>query len=314
MTETGQLSQQLTILIADDDRRVLEAFARNLNHAGYQVLTATGGEEALEIYHATQPDITLLDIRMPQMDGLMVLHAIREKAPEAEVVLTTGHGDEDLVIAALRANASDFISKPIDQMTLEAVLRRSRERIRLRKELHTAREALRASEERYRRIVETVPDVITTIDREGTILFINQPIGGVIEEDLVGESVRDFLTPVDQKTAMGEIERVFETGETGSFRIKGVQTDAWYENRIGPVWQDGKVVAATIISTNINRQVEREQGLEAACEALADRLEQLALTKARELNETHRHTIADIAPKSTMETSQVDETNEADVV
>lgn len=255
-------SESLVILIADDDQRVLDAFARNLAQAGYQVLTAAGGREALEVYREATPDVALVDIRMPHVDGLEVLKTIREQDPESEIILTTGHGDKNLVIAALRAGASDFISKPIDQITLDAALQRVRKRMRLREELHAAQAALEASEERYRLIVETVPDVITTIDREGTILFINRPIDGLIEEDLVGKNTRDFLPPAEQETAMREIEHVFATGESKSFTIESPRTNEWYENRIGPVWQKGRVVAVTIISTNITERIEREHGLE----------------------------------------------------
>lgn len=296
MTETSQPPQPLTILIADDDPRVLRTFARNLAHAGHQVVTATGGEEALARYDETSPDITLVDIRMPDVDGLAVLHAIRERNPEAEVIPTTGHGDKDLVISALRADASDFISKPIDQVTLETVLGRSRERIGLRRELHAAQKALEASEARYRRIVQTVPDIITTLDREGTVLFINRPVGGLIEDDLIGKKVRDFLPPKERETAMQELERVFATGEARSFKIKGPRTGAWYDNRIAPVWQDGRVVAATIISTNIKEQVEREQGLKATCEALENRVQEHA--SELEGSEARFRAIFEAAPDS----------------
>lgn len=266
--------QELTVLIADDDRRVLNAFARNMAHAGYQVLTASSGEEALTIYQEAAPDIALVDVRMPRVDGLAVLQTIREQDPRAEVILTTGHGDKNLVIAALRAGASDFIAKPIDQVTLQAVLRRSRERIQLRGGLRAAMEALQASEERYRRIVETIPDVITTLDREGTILFINRPIGGLVEDELIGKKVQEYLPSAERETVMQEIERVFATGESKSFTIKSSRTNAWYRNRIGPVWKNGDVVAATVISTNVTEQVYREEGLRSACSALEDQVQE----------------------------------------
>ena len=279
MSQGKGSSRRFSILIADDDRRVLDAFARNLDHAGHRVWTAAGGREALEIYQEASPDVALVDIRMPQVDGLQVLAAIREQDPQAEVILTTGHGDRNLVIAALRAGASDFISKPIDQVTLDAALHRVQRRIRLREELHAAREALEASEERYRLIVETMPDIITTLDREGTILFINRPIGGLIEGDLVGKKVRDFLPPAKRETAMQEIEHVFTTGESKSFTIKGPRTGAWYENRIGPVWQDGRVVAVTIISIDITERKRMEMALQEHAESL----ERMVLAEAHEL-------------------------------
>lgn len=130
------------ILIVDDDPRVLRTFARNLTVSGYEVLTASRGAEALRIYDREQPSISMVDVRMPDMDGFAVLRAIRERNPAAEVILVTGHGDMSIAIDALRAGASDFIPKPVGQVTLETALQRAQERLRLKRELRRAQEAL----------------------------------------------------------------------------------------------------------------------------------------------------------------------------
>ena len=154
----------LKILIVDDDDRVLKTFARNLKMAGYTVLTASRGAQAMEIYHDEQPDIVTLDMRMPGMDGFSALQEIRSSSPEAEVILTTGHGDKEMVIEALRAGASDFIPKPIDRVTLNTVLRRAEERIRLREELHRAQAARQASEARFRAAAENNPNTFSILE------------------------------------------------------------------------------------------------------------------------------------------------------
>ncbi len=135
--------EETQILVVDDDARVLNTFSRNLNLAGYPVITASNGQAALEIYRETRPDITLVDVRMPYMDGFEVLRAIRERDPEAEVILVTGHGDMEMAIEALREGASDFIPKPVEQSTLNAALRHAKERLRLKRELREAQAALR---------------------------------------------------------------------------------------------------------------------------------------------------------------------------
>ncbi len=137
------VSETEKILIVDDDARVLRTFSRNLSLEGYTVLTADSGQSALDLYALEHPEIVLVDVRMPYMDGFEVLAAIRERDPESEVILVTGHGDVDMTIAALRAGASDFIPKPVEKATLQAALRRSRERLRLQRELRAATEALK---------------------------------------------------------------------------------------------------------------------------------------------------------------------------
>lgn len=130
------------ILVVDDDPRVLRTFARNLTLIGHEVLTAAGGEEALQIYDRECPAISMVDVRMPDMDGFALLRAIRERDPAAEVILVTGHGDMSIAIDALRAGASDFIPKPVGQVTLETALQRSQGRLRLKRELRAAQRAL----------------------------------------------------------------------------------------------------------------------------------------------------------------------------
>ncbi|MBN1177917.1 MAG: PAS domain S-box protein, partial [Anaerolineae bacterium] len=129
------------------DARVLQTFARTLRLAGYVVHTAEGGEDGLALYHYEQPDIVMLDLRMPGLDGLTTLQAIRAHDPEANVILVTGHGEKDDVIAALRAGASDFLPKPIDQVALESALRRAEERIHLKRKLCASQESLRLQNE-----------------------------------------------------------------------------------------------------------------------------------------------------------------------
>ena len=128
---------QETILVVDDDARVLQAFGRALTLIGYAVLTADSGEQGIEIYAHERPDVVITDVRMPQVDGFAVLQRVREHNPDAEVILITGHGDMEMAIAALRAGASDFVVKPVVADQLEIALQRAQKRLRLRRKLHT---------------------------------------------------------------------------------------------------------------------------------------------------------------------------------
>ncbi|MBN2003886.1 MAG: response regulator [Anaerolineae bacterium] len=135
---------EIKLLVVDDDARILQTYARSLVQKGYQVLTAASGTEALQLYTVEWPDVVITDLRMYPMDGWAVLHAVRARDPNADVILMTGHGDLDTAITALRAGASDFVTKPVDMQSLEAVLRRAHERIRLKRELQEAQAAIRS--------------------------------------------------------------------------------------------------------------------------------------------------------------------------
>ena len=114
-----------TILVIDDERPTLQMFELYLGAYGYRVLVAASGEEGLAVFDAETPSIVLTDIKMPGMDGLEVLEAIKARRPETEVIVITGHGDTDLALAALGLRATDFIDKPIRRETLEAALGRA---------------------------------------------------------------------------------------------------------------------------------------------------------------------------------------------
>ena len=117
------------ILIVDDDPALLEALpeALRLRLDGVTVETADSGAAALERIAARDYDAIVTDIRMPGMDGLELLAEIRARRPDTPTLMITGHGENELVVGALRGGACDFIRKPIDRDYLIAALRRAME-------------------------------------------------------------------------------------------------------------------------------------------------------------------------------------------
>ncbi len=130
------------ILLVDDEKDIREVVHLFLSDLGYQVLEAEDGDEALRIFQETQPPIVLTDIKMPNMDGIELLQAIKRVNPETEVVMITGHGDMDLAVKSLKYEATDFITKPINVNVLEIALQRVRDRIITRQQLKEYTESL----------------------------------------------------------------------------------------------------------------------------------------------------------------------------
>jgi PAS domain S-box-containing protein len=127
--------------------------------------------------------------------------------------------------------------------------------------LKLAKQKLDESEELWRSLVETAPDIITTVDREGTIRFINQSIGALSPAKTMGKCFYDFLPQQYHEIAMDSVESVFHTGETDSFEVRAGESHAptWYTYRVGPLRISGKVVAATIITTNTTEFKQAEE-------------------------------------------------------
>ena len=112
------------VLVVDDEPGVVELLYRFLSGLGCEVTTARSGAEALEALRQSSPDFTLLDIRMPEMDGLEVLDAIRVEGLDAgKVWVVSGYANDAEAQQALERGAADFISKPLDLKYLEWSLR-----------------------------------------------------------------------------------------------------------------------------------------------------------------------------------------------
>ncbi len=227
-----------TILVVDDDTRLLSLFSRHLRKAGYQVLTAADGMEAMEIYARENPTIAIVDVRLPHIDGFQVLQAIREQDPETEVIMITGHADMNMAISALRIGASDFIPKPLEPAVLTATLQRAEERLRLKQELRAARAEL----EQYAADLEArnheLRQAQARLVREENLAFlaqlaialaheVNNPLATI--KTLVSitkrlpeatPSVRERMTMIDQEVdrisaVVSEISNVPRFGQEG---------------------------------------------------------------------------------------------------
>ncbi len=122
------LSKQFRILAVDDEKRILTFLKTKLKASGYEVFTAGNGKEALELVHAQQPDLIVLDIVMPKMDGIEMLKELRSFSPVPVIMLSAKGADTDK-IRGLSLGADDYLAKPFnpDELVarIEAIRRRA---------------------------------------------------------------------------------------------------------------------------------------------------------------------------------------------
>src|SRR3989338_8011423 len=102
-----------TILLVDDEEGILQALSAILRDEGYQVAEAQGGTQAVKSVAKDPPSAILLDIWMPDQDGLETLRQIREIAPDVPVIMMSGHGTIETAIKAIKLGAYDYIEKPL---------------------------------------------------------------------------------------------------------------------------------------------------------------------------------------------------------
>lgn len=110
------------VLIVDDAIFMRTKASRLLTQEGYQVVEAVDGADAIRKYKAEKPDLVLMDITMPVLDGITSLKAIRAEDESARVIMVTALGQRSMVLEAIRAGAKDFVVKPFQpEKLLEAV-------------------------------------------------------------------------------------------------------------------------------------------------------------------------------------------------
>jgi DNA-binding NtrC family response regulator len=123
------------ILVVDDEQLIRWSIEQNLKKQGYDAVTAENGEIALKIVCEEQPDLILLDIQMPGMNGLEVLEKVKEIDEDIVVIMVTAQGGLETAVNAMRMGAYDYINKPFDFDELAIVIRKALETSYLRREV-----------------------------------------------------------------------------------------------------------------------------------------------------------------------------------
>ena len=126
------------ILIVDDSAATLEVLQRNLTAAGYQVFTAPGVPEAIQILEGAALDLVITDLKMPRISGLDLVRHVRDNFKDTEVMMITGYPSIEGAVTAVKAGAEEFLSKPFTDQELLFAVRRAIEKLKMRRSGHTA--------------------------------------------------------------------------------------------------------------------------------------------------------------------------------
>ena len=106
----------LTVMVVDDSPIIVKKLSVMMQTLGYKVVqTATNGKEAVAAYSKCKPNVVTMDITMPEMDGIEATQTIMSEFPDAKILMITSHGQESMVLDALKAGAKGYILKPFQQ-------------------------------------------------------------------------------------------------------------------------------------------------------------------------------------------------------
>ena len=138
----------LNILVVDDSPIIVRKLTMLLGELDYRVIqTAATGKEAIAAYKSCKPDVVTMDITMPDMDGIEATRRILRDYPDAKIVMVTSHGQEKMVLDALKAGARGYVLKPFERHKLHQVIQRACNRVVLQEKLLSEVEKRAAQQE-----------------------------------------------------------------------------------------------------------------------------------------------------------------------
>lgn len=223
------------ILVVDDALKNIQVIGKLLRNQGFLVSAAQSGKQALEIASKDRPDLILLDIIMPEMDGMETCRLLKEDRilRAVPVVFLSALTDTSDKVRGFKAGAVDYVTKPIDSeellarihlhLTLKSLQEDLESQVEIRtRELTRINEALRRREEEYRSLMEAVPDPIIVYDLDRRTLYVNPAftrVFGWTWEDLKGKRP-DFIVDGEFQRTMDAFAKTYEKGHVEDFQTR----------------------------------------------------------------------------------------------
>ena len=244
------------ILIIDDEKFIRSNFRIFLENFGYEVLEAENGVVGVEIFKKYNPDLILLDLKMPEMDGFEVLHEVLSISPDTPIIIVSGVGIIHDAVEAIRRGASDYILKPIpdldvlkysisralEKADLKAQNKEYQEKLQTMVEERTkelagtnaklsgeieqrkkAEQSLKESQQMLSSILDTVPDIIYRLDRNGKINFISDAVRnyGYLPSDFFNKYINELIHPEDREEAFWHVRtRRTDSRKTRNYEVR----------------------------------------------------------------------------------------------
>lgn len=192
------MANDYKILLVDDEPGILASSKALLESVRYEVDVAEGGKAAILKLQEKEFDLMLLDMNMPGVNGHQVMEFINEKQINIAVVVLSGETDFDSVTRAFQLGAFDYIKKPFEFDELQHTLRNAIRKQELEKGLYSLRKQLERSERLHRFMIESSPDIIFIVDKNGNFAFVNdraQDLLNYKKDELIGAHYSTIVDP-----------------------------------------------------------------------------------------------------------------------
>ena len=256
------------ILVVDDDESTCRSLRLIFGKKGYEAETAGTGREAMEKAQERFFNLALLDIKLPDMEGIELLAPLKEMHPDTVVIMVTAYASLESAVRALKEGASAYITKPLNMDEVLATVRGALEKQRLVWEKRRAEEALRESEERYRAIVEDQTELICRFLPDGTLTFVNEAYCryfGKKREELIGSSFMPLIPEQDQEFVADQFNSLSLENPVVTYEHRVILPDGqfrwqqWTDQAIFD--QQGHFVEFQSVGRDITEWVQAEEQL-----------------------------------------------------
>lgn len=286
------------VLILDDDTTIREYLERELRRNYFETCAVASGAEAMQFIEKERFDIALVDIKLPDTDGLCVLEKIKQKDPDCEVIVITAFGTQDIAIEALRKGAIDYLEKPIELDELSAAMGRAMEKLAQKTELHYRNTILVIDDDRQ--VVDRLQkflskegfDVTTALSGSQGLTIIDKNKIDVLICDIVMDDMNGIEVLQKAKKMYHDIEGIIVTGmHDQELSIKALRAGA-ADYLVKPINLDELLVAIqrALERIKLNRtRLYRDRELKISSEIISkmnQELERRIEERSRELSKT----------------------------
>ncbi|WP_328188430.1 ATP-binding response regulator [Marinobacter sp. OP 3.4] len=291
---TDQASTESTVLLVDDNAQNLKVLYETLKDRGYHLLIANDGKKALTLASRHRPEVILLDIMMPDLDGYQVCERLKADPVTADsaVVFLSALDDVDAKLRGFSLGGADYISKPFQAQEVIARVGTHARVIRLERALQ---ERNRELESDQTRILNAISEGIYGLDAEGDIVFANPAaamISGCSVEELIGQNFFELhfrqprpcsgalWHPTEDATDGLPVQATCSQGIAEHQRnvtmYRADRSSFPAEYRATPKKEEGRLTGAVVVFRDITTELEKEQALEDARNLVQEQRDQLA--------------------------------------
>ena len=224
---------ETSILLVEDERDLLELLKYNLDRDGYEVVTAETGEDGLKLVRQSPPDLVLLDLMLPKMDGLEVCRSLKARPETASipVIMLTAKGEESDVVRGLEMGADDYITKPFSPRILMARIKAVLRRAEGESEEHRTLEAggVRIDLDRHEVVADGEAVELTATEFKLLTLLVSRPARVFTRQQIIDSLHEGFAAVTDRsvdvqvvalRRKLGSVGKRIETVRGVGYRFK----------------------------------------------------------------------------------------------